>query len=169
MTSQEVQAGCITNCYKSNTSKYWGTPVKYMLAITSIPKAICISAAIHLPAVTTWLSVHRSYLMAEPQAVVYEVGFVMLDPTLNSLPSEVKQGVDPACLPVIGSSPDGIILQSTQPKASHLPWREAMPSARCEVMLLCSILLGYSCVYLHIHTTAPCLFNNGQGKALLLL
>lgn len=74
--------------------------------------------------------------MAEPQSVVHEVGFVMLDPSLQSLPSEVRQGIDPACLPVIGSSPDGIIVQNAQDPASSAPWRAAAPSARYVIRLV---------------------------------
>ena len=68
--------------------------------------------------------------MAEPDSVVHEVGFVLLDPSLATLPAEVRQGIQPAQLPVIGSSPDGIILQGAQSRASHAHWREAPPSAR---------------------------------------
>ena len=68
--------------------------------------------------------------MAEPNSVVHEVGFVMLDPSLKTLPLEVRQGINPAQLPVIGSSPDGIILQHAQSPAAHGPWREVPPSAR---------------------------------------
>ena len=75
----------------------------------------------------------RSYLIAEPANVVYEVGFVMLDPSLASVPAEVRQGIHPAQLPVIGSSPDGIIVHGAQSRASHAHWREAPPAARYAV------------------------------------
>ena len=73
-----------------------------------------------------------SYLKAHPRRTVHEVGFVLLDPSLKSLPAEVRKGVNAADLPVIGSSPDGIIVEHAQPvhKLLHQHWREFDPSRR---------------------------------------
>ena len=92
-----------------------------------------------------------SYLNAHAQSVVHEVGFVLLDPSLKTLPEEIRQGIDPANLPVIGSSPDGIIVETPSPPGrkpfpqglqginqapnlpAHLPhqhWRKSHPSHR---------------------------------------
>ena len=60
-----------------------------------------------------------SYLAANPSSVVHEVGFVLLDPMLQSLSEEICQGINPADLPVIGSSPDGIIVEA--PTTSAVP------------------------------------------------
>lgn len=56
-----------------------------------------------------------SYLSAYPTRVVHEVGFVLLDPSLQTLSEDIRQGINPADLPVIGSSPDGIIVETYQP------------------------------------------------------
>lgn len=73
-----------------------------------------------------------SYLKANPKCAVHEVGFVLLDPSLQTLPEQVKRGIIAANLPVIGSSPDGVIVQHTQP-VSHQPhqhWRESHSAQR---------------------------------------
>ena len=36
-----------------------------------------------------------SYLHAHAHSVVHEVGFVLLDPSLNTLPEEICQGINP--------------------------------------------------------------------------
>lgn len=62
-----------------------------------------------------------SYLSAYPSRVVHEVGFVLLDPSLQTLSQDIRQGINPADLPVIGSSPDGIILETPQPCGISFP------------------------------------------------
>ena len=89
-----------------------------------------------------------SYLKAYPNSTVHEVGFVLLDPTLDSIPAEVKQGINPSQLPVIGSSPDGIIVQGGTARGSNQPWRQTSPSARycCNAVLACVLsVAGHSC------------------------
>jgi len=73
-----------------------------------------------------------SYLCDNPEYAVHEVGFVLMDPSLQRLPEEVRRGVDPADLPVIGSSPDGIIVQHEEPvtRQLHQHWRESDPVHR---------------------------------------
>lgn len=71
-----------------------------------------------------------SYLTANPSSVVHEVGFVLLDPTLQSLPEGVRQGINPNDLPVIGSSPDGIIVETAPtPPTLPLPLQSLPPGA----------------------------------------
>ena len=71
-----------------------------------------------------------SYLTANPSSVVHEVGFVLLDPTLQSLPEGVRQGINPNDLPVIGSSPDGIIVTPPPaPSTTPLPPQSLPPGA----------------------------------------
>ncbi|KAL0047506.1 hypothetical protein WJX82_005070 [Trebouxia sp. C0006] len=59
-----------------------------------------------------------SYLCDNPKYTVHEVGFVLMDPSLQRLPEEVRRGIAPADLPVIGSSPDG---KSCKPYVRILP------------------------------------------------
>lgn len=70
-----------------------------------------------------------SYLMANPKSSVHEVGFVLLDPSLQRLPEEVRRGINPADLPVIGSSPDGIIVECDG-HHSRQHWRRSDPARR---------------------------------------
>ena len=74
-----------------------------------------------------------SYLKANPHSTVHEVGFVMLDPSLQRLPQEVSQGINPANLPAIGSSPDGIIVEAAMPSRAH-PSLQALPAFRTSAL-----------------------------------
>lgn len=73
-----------------------------------------------------------SYLCDNPSYAVHEVGFVLMDPSLQRLPEEVRRGIDPADLPVIGSSPDGIIVQHQEAvtRQLHQHWRKSDPVHR---------------------------------------
>ncbi|KAL0018215.1 hypothetical protein WJX77_005565 [Trebouxia sp. C0004] len=73
-----------------------------------------------------------SYLCDNPTYAVHEVGFVLLDPSLQRLPEEVRRGIDPADLPVIGSSPDGIVVQHEDAVTRKLyqHWRDLDPVHR---------------------------------------
>ena len=70
-----------------------------------------------------------SYLNAYPSSVVHEVGFVLLDPTLQSLPPDICKGINPADLPVIGSSPDGIIVEAPTNSAVTHPLQASSTGA----------------------------------------
>ena len=73
-----------------------------------------------------------SYLAATPSSVVHEVGFVLLDPTLQSLAEEIRLGINPADLPVIGSSPDGIIVETPTPSTTPVSLQSLSSGANAE-------------------------------------